>query len=450
MNCGRSIIACLLLVVLTSWSGCSGPAVANRVEGMQRELRYHEDLIYHLDYENEWLCVENQRLKERLARCQGELEQAKIRPDAPPRKPRFLGDLKLTPQSEIEDGPPIVPKASVNEQTPRKTRPNNSAATEEDKPPRETIPKGRTASPPAEENDTEVEIGPATPRNGTKPKKDPFKDDEVQPGGVRRPSNPARSLPGARNPADDGARARTIPRKIMHSRVSPRGLRVIAAGSHGIDTDGQPGDDAIALVIEPVDREGEFVDAVGTLRVMVTDPAHVGAHAHVVTRSFTADQLLDGAAVDPSSNGYRIEIPINEKTPRHDKLRVTMVLYTKDGQELDTATDVIIRRQTVEDVATRVSQPREATTEQVQTVSYEHESDGDEWSARPKSRQQPITDRETKPHQRESRKSSSIAIEPIANKPNRREADVREADNEPTPAEASKPQRERPTWSPNR
>ncbi len=445
----RLTIACLLLVVLTSWSGCSGPATANRVEGMQRELRYHEDLIYHLDYENEWLCVENQRLKERLARCQADLDDAKHRPDAPPKKRPVLGDLLFPPKTDSENGPPVVPDKPATERRPRTPRSIDSAAPAEEQPPRENIPKGRTASPPAEEDSTEIEIGPATQR-GTKPgKESPFKDDEAEPG-VKRPPNPARSLPGARNPTEGGA-GRKIPRKAMHSSVAPRGLRVIAAGSHGIDTDGQPGDDAIALVIEPIDREGEFVDAVGTLRVIVTDPAHVGAHSHVVTKSFTSDQLLDGASVDPSSNGYRIEVPFNEKSPRHDKLRVSMVLYTRDGQELDTATDVIIRRQNVEDVAMRVSQLRETPLpEPVQSAAYVEESDDDQWSARPKSRQQPIGSRDVTPRRSEPsrnepspierRKSSSIEIEPIR----------REEKAEPTADETPKPRKERPAWSPNR
>lgn len=42
--------------------------------------------------------------------------------------------------------------------------------------------------------------------------------------------------------------------------------------SGGYDTDGQPGDDGIALFIRPIDRDGHAIKAAGSLRITILDP----------------------------------------------------------------------------------------------------------------------------------------------------------------------------------
>lgn len=452
----RLAIAGLLLVLST---GCltSGPGVASRIEGMQRELRYHEDLIYDLDYENEKLCIENQRLKARLERCQRDAEAAKekAKADSPPRLiPGLKRERLVPPKKEMDDGPRIVPESATEPE--RAKRPGSVLkGSDADSPSAEDMPKGGAAG---EDASTDVDIGP-TKSKSKSPAEQPFQDEEdipapaakgrapeeppVEPEAEPEPA-PGVRRPGARPPVGSGTQKRSRRARTHADEVSPRGLRVIASGTHGVDLDEQPGDEAVAIVVEPLDREGEFIDAVGTVRVVVSDPALVGSNSQVVACEFGPDDLLDCAAVDPSSNGYRLEIPFTQGPPRHDRLRVNLVFIAADGSEHETATEIIVRRAKYQDVAARVARQQDpsrqgnAPTERETTraVDFESEEVLDDWSPRPDDRAEPI--------ERRFEGSRAAAPRKLETSGNERPS------SGAVPSPSVPARKSRPGWSPNR
>ncbi len=59
--------------------------------------------------------------------------------------------------------------------------------------------------------------------------------------------------------------------EVLDELVAPVRLE-LEGMSGGYDTDGQPGDDGIALFIRPIDREGHVVKAAGSLKITLLDP----------------------------------------------------------------------------------------------------------------------------------------------------------------------------------
>jgi hypothetical protein len=127
-------------------------------------------------------------------------------------------------------------------------------------------------------------------------------------------------------------------RPITHVEINPRLLS-------GVDFDDRPGDDGLAIVVEPRSKSGELVRVPGPITVVVLDDAFrgEGERARVARWDLTeadVDRFLQDSSVD---EGIRLHLLWPEEPPQHAKLQVYVRYHTRDGRRLDSGRGVRIQ-----------------------------------------------------------------------------------------------------------
>ncbi len=107
----------------------------------------------------------------------------------------------------------------------------------------------------------------------------------------------------------------------------------------GRDTDDQPGDDVLHLVITPQDRDGETVKLIGELVITAEAPGPEGTLTPVGQWTIAPEEARENWHAGFLASGYQFEFPW-QKLPQDEELVVHAQLKTADGRKL-TATQVI-------------------------------------------------------------------------------------------------------------
>ena len=125
--------------------------------------------------------------------------------------------------------------------------------------------------------------------------------------------------------------------EVTHIDVNPRQLG-------GVDFDEQPGDDGLAIVVEPKNEADKLVRAAGPIRVVVLDYAlrSQGSRAVVAQWSLTKTEVTRFLEDSPDNQGIQLHLLWPEAPPEHGRLRVNVRYTTADGRHLDTRRDVIV------------------------------------------------------------------------------------------------------------
>lgn len=107
-----------------------------------------------------------------------------------------------------------------------------------------------------------------------------------------------------------------------------------AVHTGGVNLDGRPGDDGLAILLETLNDQGEFVPQVGKVSVVLLDPALEGADARVARWDFNEDQVRASQSVLAQQRGIALTMPWPTAPPQNSTLRLFVRLETADGQRL--------------------------------------------------------------------------------------------------------------------
>lgn len=129
--------------------------------------------------------------------------------------------------------------------------------------------------------------------------------------------------------------------------------------STGRDFDGQPGDDGIALVIEPRNGDDLFVPVAGELTVSVLDAAEEGENRRVALWQFDKGEAQRRMRDLPGlGRGINLKLPWPQKAPAHSNLTAFVRYRTEDGRLLETSADIRVAANGESAVAWTGRQPR--------------------------------------------------------------------------------------------
>lgn len=117
----------------------------------------------------------------------------------------------------------------------------------------------------------------------------------------------------------------------------------LARGTGGIDDDGQPGDEALMVVVVPKDHDGSEVKAAGTLRVSAYEITESGVKLPLSTWEVPALNLRRKWKSGLFSTGYHVRLEW-KNPPTTERLRVVAQLTLLTGQVYEADRDVKIRR----------------------------------------------------------------------------------------------------------
>lgn len=103
-------------------------------------------------------------------------------------------------------------------------------------------------------------------------------------------------------------------------------------GGHNVD--GQPGDEGVMVVIEPLNAAGDLIEVPGQVSIVVLDPAMEGEAARVARWDFTAKEAADHIKRTPLGDGLHFDLRWPHVPPTHRVLNLYVRYTTADGRRL--------------------------------------------------------------------------------------------------------------------
>lgn len=356
--------ALLLLLCLTATFGCRQNAAQREL--LERELRLQEDRIYELESKLE----DSQRTLERL---QGRLPDGEFCPPSSSAPSQLLPDGTLfTPRSVIIPAPTSPSNTSPGSSSGGAPMLKPSEMPHDTAPPKVELPMGmRTEvlppfagmpiiSPP---DPDKPEGLPSTGSNNGKggglsemlaellpreatglPKAEPVIKEMSSPK-FRAPSEvPRVEMPGA-----DSSRRETSTQPVTVSPEQiPSDINVASIGLHrssgGWNSDGNPGDEGVFILLEPRNARGQVVPTIGDVSLVLIDPAIVGEGGRYARWDFTAQDAAATyrPAVAGGSAGLHFELLWPDAAPTHSRLKLFVRFTTEDGRRFQAEKDLKI------------------------------------------------------------------------------------------------------------
>lgn len=261
---------------------CAGCRTDPRIALVEQESRRHEDAVY---------------------RLQGSLENAQADLDACRRE-----NAALRQQLAAAGGRPSLPPGVAGPALPSSRKPGPADDMLIDAPRIDISAPAQDAVPPT--------LMPRKPAGQPSPRS------------PQRDGGPAK--PDATPPA--GAAPREA---IKTSSGSVRRISLVPEATRGVNSDGQPGDDGLSLMIQTWDSKGRLVQAPGEISVVVLDRELEGEAARVARWDFSPQQLAEVLQQSSAQDGIYLEMNWPNTPPAHGNLQVFVRYLTEDGRKLE-------------------------------------------------------------------------------------------------------------------
>lgn len=103
-------------------------------------------------------------------------------------------------------------------------------------------------------------------------------------------------------------------------------------GGHNVD--GQPGDEGVMVVVEPLNAGGDLVEVPGQVSIVVLDPAIEGEGARVARWDFDFQEAAEHLKRTPLGDGLHFDLRWPHAPPTHRVLNLYVRYTTADGRRL--------------------------------------------------------------------------------------------------------------------
>lgn len=339
-----SLLAALLAAIV-ALTGCRTDP---RIALLERELREQEDEIYRLeaeleDYDKAFAQADSQRaaLEEALCARQEEAEEEAepARDVAPPdrqppadRPARSAAPLRENlpepgPELSLPTGKPsdgAIPSPRPRTSFPPPLPPSAQSTPETKKPSSQKTPfdiDPGALRPPEVEMPAEGQSEPPPIIQTPQRTREPRLEEVPTPLPLEKVSQSHATLLPAGSP-----------RKVSSSKVTE--VVLDRAGCGGFDTDNLPGDEGIAVLVQPRDASGVPVEAPAAVSITVIDPTIPGEAATIGRWDFTEAELTRSFRNSSDLTGHPLEMLWPGGSPRHGDLQVLVEYNTEDGRTL--------------------------------------------------------------------------------------------------------------------
>lgn len=321
----RTIGLTILTAVLLT--GCATPYVNQHIEAVNAEYRALEAYSYELEHENAKLCDQLESLTDENTKLKGGTVPARRTgpfsapnsrsrtPSTPPSStaPAFDPDA---PMIEIPDSPAPMPAPSLPPvpRTPQPPARGSSAV------PRSPV----STQKPAESS---LQLLPSAPKPPRPILEDPPPEPNI--------GSPASELPAPPLNAPEGTAPEPIDGRVTHLFLNPLLTR-------GANLDSTPGDDGLALVLEPRNQAGEYVPQAAALSIVVLDPMKSGDAARVARWNLDEKLVRQRISQANGTRGIHLQLPWAGGTPETNQVKLFVRYQTTDGRQLEAQHDLIL------------------------------------------------------------------------------------------------------------
>lgn len=111
----------------------------------------------------------------------------------------------------------------------------------------------------------------------------------------------------------------------------------------GEDFDQQAGDDGLAVMIEPRNKDGIFVPKPAPVTIVLLDPSKEGDAARYARWEFDQEVAEEVLRTDSLDRGLLFRVPWSGKPPDTDRLHLFVRYHTADGRKLEADRLITIR-----------------------------------------------------------------------------------------------------------
>jgi len=204
-------------------------------------------------------------------------------------------------------------------------------------------PSDRGDKREADENDPPIDEFDFSPKIEYPPEM------EGGPGGFAVPPEPesettgTRPISDVRNAGRNTRRGRNceapiteLDERIDYVYINPR-------LTGGKDFDEQPGDDGLAVMIEPRNKDGLFVPKPAAVTIVLLDPAKSGDAARYARWEFDREVAEEVLRLDSLDRGLHFRVPWSGTPPDSDRLHLFVRYHTPDGRNLEANRLITIR-----------------------------------------------------------------------------------------------------------
>lgn len=112
--------------------------------------------------------------------------------------------------------------------------------------------------------------------------------------------------------------------------------------SIALDLDGQPGDDAVRLVLQPRNAAGEFLPLPAELMISVIDPEIQDQSGRIGIWKYSPEQVADAIRKQGNAKGIHIDISLEGKVPAGKKVLVFVRYQTADGRRVENSYEYVL------------------------------------------------------------------------------------------------------------
>jgi hypothetical protein len=113
----------------------------------------------------------------------------------------------------------------------------------------------------------------------------------------------------------------------------------------GRNADGQPGDEGVMVVVEPLDSAGELLEVPGEISVVLLDPAQEGEAARIARWDFTAEEAAEHLKRTPLGDGLHFDLRWPEGPPVNRMLNLYVRYKTAEGKQLQVEKQIEVNPQ---------------------------------------------------------------------------------------------------------
>lgn len=126
------------------------------------------------------------------------------------------------------------------------------------------------------------------------------------------------------------------------TRVTHIILNPFLTGGH--DFDHKAGDDGVAVIVEPRNKEDQFVQQAGPVSIVVIDPEIEGKEGRIARWDFDSIEVGKLMKKKGLGRGIHFKLPWPNKPPENNKLKVFVRYQTLDGRKLEADRDITIAK----------------------------------------------------------------------------------------------------------